>query len=201
MLRAFGPGLPSDAISHRYGFDGFEQEEMLSYFHRYHRMGVHSTFSINTRYEEIGGGYYVNRSLFVLIDQAIRNIGIYPVLWDTTLRLELVPVEGVGHLCEGEDYRLLLSDQREIGTLKIYEFNIGGGSPFYKDSVVFDFILPADLTEQLVGEVETKSRECGVAFTRVPEISSKPILKYGWWYCIWRSWAKGKDMEFYADPG
>lgn len=184
-LRAFGPGLSSDSIVHRYGFDGNEPDEMLSFYNRCRLKGTRSTFAINTWYPEIQGGYYVNRSLFVLIDQAIRTIGLCPVVWDTFRSEGLVPVEGVGSLCESEDYLLVSSSQREVGRLQIFEF---GGGAYYKDRIIFDFILPADLMELLVNEVETKSCECGVQFTREPKANSEPVQKRVWHWWMSRFW-------------
>lgn len=184
VLRAFGPGLQSDRIAHRYGFDGYELDGMLSFYSRHRSMGTRSTFAVNTWYPEIAGGYYVNRSLFVLLDEAIRGLGLYPVLFDT-FRLEgLVPVEGVGQLCEGEEYLLVDPRQKEIGALKILEYGSSGGS-CYKDCVVFDMILPEDLTGRLVEEVEIRSRESHVQFDRVPEVSREPIRR-SWWSRLWR---------------
>ena len=179
----FGSGLPSDAIAHRYGFDGNELNEMLSFYNRYRLMGTQSTFAINTWYPEIYGGYYVNRSLFVLIDQAIRDLGLFPLVSDTFRSEGLTPVEGVGHLCEGEEYLLTNAHQKEIGALQLFEFCDGGS--YYKGCVVFDLILPLDLTERLVDEVETKSRECGVQLTRAPEIASEPIRNHRWSWMRW----------------
>ncbi len=179
MLQTFGIGFPSDAIAHRYGFDGHELDEMLSFYQRHRLLGTRSAFVVNTLYSEVQGGYYVNRSLFVLIDEAIRRLGLFPVLFETFRPEGLVPMEGIGYLCDGEEYLLVDTGQKEVGALKIVEYSAGGGS-FYRDWIVFDLILPADLTERLVNEVETKSREGHVQFTRFPEASSEPI-RAPWW--------------------
>lgn len=70
MLIPFGTTLTSDAIRHRFGFDGREPEQLRRTCDRYAHLGIRSAFAINTTYEEIQGGYYVNRALFGIIDSS-----------------------------------------------------------------------------------------------------------------------------------
>gem|GEM_PF-4907483 len=180
MLCMFGTEFQSDRIAHRYGFDGHESDEMLSFYNRYCLLGTRSTFALNTWYPEIQGGYYVNRRLFVLIDQAIREMGLFPVLSETFRSEGLIPVEEIGHLCEGEEYMLVNVRQKRIGILQILEFSSGSGSQYYRDWCIWDMILPEDLTERLVDKIEIKSQELHIQFSRFPKQFCEPIHK-PWW--------------------
>jgi len=173
MLRPFGAGLSSDAIAHRYGFDGNEPDGINSTASRNQSLGVRSTFSIATWYGEISGGFYVNRALFLLIDQAWRSLGLVPVVLDIHQATGLVPVEGEGHLIENEEYALVASDQSRRGLLQTWRFHAGGGGPFYSDNVIFDLVLPEDITAQLVDEVERRCKAAPVRFSREP--AAQPI--------------------------
>ena len=143
MLRAFGPGLPSDAIAHRYGFDGNEPcaLEWVYRKSKFASLGIRSAFAINTFYEEIDGGYYENRALFVLIDRALRSLGMVPVNRDVFREQGLVPIDGEGHLFGGEQYCLVLPDQSLGGFLQIWQIHVGGGGYFYGDNIIFDVIF------------------------------------------------------------
>ena len=131
-----------------------------------------------TFYEEIAGGYYENRALFVLIDGAMRSLGIVPVGRDEFREQGLVPVEGEGHLLVANDYVLVSPDQSLVGFLETWQSH-GGRSPYYHDNIIFDFILPKHIIENLVNAVEAACREHGVQFTRVPEATPPPPKP--WW--------------------
>ena len=190
MLRAFGPGLPGDSISHRYGFDGNEPVniEWLSSQSKYASLGVRSAFAMSTWYEEIDGGYYENRALFVLIDGALRSLGIVPVQREYFREQGLVPVEGEGQLFEDEDYVLVLPDQTLCGHLKIWMYHAGGGGSFYEDNMIFDFILPRPITENFVDAVEAACGKHGVRFARVPDATPPPPKL--WWSRWWSRLAR-----------
>jgi hypothetical protein len=181
MLSPFGPGLPSDRIAHRFGVDGSEPRETDAMAERNASLGIRSTFVINTCYVEIGGGSYENRALYVLIDQALRSLGLFPVLfWDVFHGGSLIPIEGEGQLLVGENYALTAADQSQRGFLQIWRFYVGGGGRYYRDNVVFDLILPEDLTRQLVDEVEKRCQAVSVRFNREP--AAVPIKKRRWFW-------------------
>lgn len=169
MLRPFGPGLPSDAIAHRYGFEGNEPRETGRVHSRYAALGVRSAFAINTFYQETASGYYENYALFALIDRAWRSLGLFPVRFDDYRETGLVPVEGEGHLLVGEQYVLVSEDQKVRGVLQTWRFHAGGGGCFYSDNIVFDLILPEGVTRQLVDEAEARCRTKSVRFSREAE--------------------------------
>ena len=103
-----------------------------------------------------------------------------PVCWDNFREQGLVPVEGEGHLLLDNNYCLVSSDQSLVGFLQIWMFYAGWGGPYYTDSnIIFDFILPKHITENLVDKVEAECNKHGVRFTRVPEATPPPPKT--WW--------------------
>src|SRR5260221_7399348 len=133
MLRKPGTGMPSDAISHRDGFDGHEPSEKITLSRRFERLGVRSTFAINTYYEEVAGGYYMNRALVVLIDRAMRTLGVSPVLLEVYRVDGFVPIEAEGDLSNNEEYALVEDSQVQVGLLQVWQFNAAGGGAYYGD--------------------------------------------------------------------
>jgi hypothetical protein len=174
VLHPFGTGMPSDKILHRYGFDGHEANETLVFCKRHAHLGLRSTFALNTFYKEVNGGYYVNRALFVLIDAAVRQFGLLPVLFDCYQANGLIPIEGEGHLNCGEEYALISAESLVVGMLSIWQFRVGGGGRYYGDSVIFDFILPRKQTQELIDLVEHQCTESGVCFARESSVAVQP---------------------------
>ena len=181
MLRPFGPGLPSDAIAHRYGFEGNEPQEAERIYTQFASLGVRSAFAINTFYEEVQGGYYLNRALFKLIDEAMRNLGIFPVILEVWREVGLVPIENEGDFEEMEEYALATTEQVRIGVLKVWQFHAGGGGRFYSDNQILDIILPEDRTRQIVDAVEAKCRAASIRFSREPQIGETTLERSGLW--------------------
>jgi hypothetical protein len=173
MLRPFGPGLPSDCIVHRYGFDGNEPDDEYAFYLAHLSCGVRSTFAINTFYEEIEGGYYNNRSLYALINRAMNAIGLFAIQSDYWRENGVVPVESEGHLEELETYILAVEPASKVGIMKISAC-VAGGGPYYKDNIIFDIILPAEHTRRLVDEVEARCQAAAVRFTRAPDQAPTP---------------------------
>lgn len=166
MIQAYGAGLASDSILHRYGFDGHESKDVLHLCKRYSELGVRSTFAINTYYQEVKGGYYENRALYELIDNALRGVELMPVLQDyfSDIPEQLVPVEGVGRLLVDEAYALISANQVQVGFLQIWRFHAGGGGEYYSDRVIFDLTLPPLNTSLVVTEVEKRCQAKSVEF-------------------------------------
>jgi hypothetical protein len=183
MLRPFGPGLPGDDIAHRYGFEGNEPDDVKSFCAEHKTLGIRSTFTINTFYEEIQGGFYVNRSLFELVDRALRSVGIFPVVLSAWRENGIVPIEGEGRLFEQKQYVLAELPQSQIGVLNIWAFYAGGGGLYYEDDRIFDIILPEDRTRRLIDQVEARCDAASVRFTRVPQVTEpcRPPRGFGNW--------------------
>jgi hypothetical protein len=177
MLRPFGPGLPSDAIAHRYGLDGSERGTALLFNADGSCESVPSTFVINTRYPELSGEFYINRALIELIDRAMRSIGIFPVMLDPWREEGLVPIEGEGHLEEREDYVLVQHPNTRVGSLRISPCCENNG-PHYKDRLILYFVLPGERTRQLVDEVENRCRAASVRFAREPNAGPKTHRRF-----------------------
>jgi len=168
MLRPYGLGMASDAIAHRYGFDGNEGSEVRHMCDRFGHLGVRSTFAANTYYPEISGGYYQNRAIYALIDDTLRFLAVLPVLWDCYYNSSnsVVPIEGEGQLLMDETYALVDEKGSQKGLLQIWKFHAGGGGRYYSDNVIFDFVLPRALTGELVDRIEQKCAVNGVRFRR-----------------------------------
>jgi hypothetical protein len=175
MLRPYGPGLPSDDIIHRFGFDGEEPPQALAFFQKCGALGLRSTFAVNTYYPEIEGGYYLNPALVALVDQSLRSIGIFPVHSDCWREEGLVPIESEGRLQELQKYVLAGVPQKQLGSLNVWACYAGGGGPFYKDRVILDFILPEVLSRRLAAQVEAKCNAVSVPFHQQPTISITPL--------------------------
>ncbi len=173
MMRLFGPGMPSDAIAHRIGFDGNESKETLNRFRAFQHLGLRSTFCLNTFYEEVLGGYYENRALFLLLDRAVRLMGLSPIILECYRSSGLIPVEGDGQFLIGEEYSLVLREQSQAGLLSVWQFSTGGGGAYYGDNIIFDFILSREITFGLADEVE---RQCGRSGIRFVRESSLPLI-------------------------
>jgi hypothetical protein len=183
MLRPFGPGLPSDAIAHRFGWDGYEPDVAVSFCKRHESLGVRSAFVINTYYPEIAGGAYVNRALIDLIDRAMRATGVCPAVLDIYRDDRLVPIEGEGQLLEDEEYALVTASQALVGVLKLWQFHVGGGGSFYGDDIVLDVVLPEGRIRRIVDEVESRCRAAAVKFSRLPaptEFRKRPTGFWSW---------------------
>jgi hypothetical protein len=137
---------------------------------KYASAGTRSTFAVNTFYDEISGGYYINRALFALIGAAMDDLEIFPVILDVWTPNGLNPIEGEGHFMEREEYALVRSDSAQIGLLLVWQFQAGGGGPYYGDNVIFDLILPEDTTQRLVEQVEERCRAGSVRFSRAVSV-------------------------------
>jgi hypothetical protein len=173
-LRPYGPGMPSDAISMRYGFDGNENDEVMFLHQKHTKLGVRATFAVNTHYPEVFGGYFENRALFELVDASLRNLGLSPVLSDHYSQSSecVVPVEGVGQLIVYENYALVRDDGVQAGILLIWRFSAGGGGNYYSDNVIFDFVLPQLIMDDLADDVERRCSLSNVRFTRYPPVTA-----------------------------
>lgn len=190
MLRPYGPGMPDDAMSHRYGFDGNESVSTMSLCREHSGLGIRSTFALSTYYPNIHGGYYENRALFELIEEPLRALELLPVILECYANAveSIVPIEGEGQLLVDEQYALVRQDGTQAGLLQVWRFHVGGGGAYYSDNIIFDLILPEPVVQQLVDDVEERCRKAQVRFTR--EAAAQPcatrvsglgrILRYFW---------------------
>ena len=167
-MRLFqGPGLPSDQIRVRVGFEGTEPDEILSRSPQAESSRTRVAVVINTFHPKIEGGYYLNRSLIGLIQDVLGDLGLH-VVWNEAFgSAEIVPVEERSSLQLDEDY-LLVDDKLETkGNVFLWRYAVAGGGAFYSDDVVVDIRVAEGMALRFRSRLEIRCKQAGVALVGV----------------------------------
>ncbi len=180
MLHQYGPGLPSDLILFREGFDGNEATDVRGRRKKeMQQFGERFTIAVNTYYPELEGGYYTNRALLDLIYVGLHKLGLRLVVSYLYPSTTIIPIEGVGCLLVGESYVVIQENASPIGALELFEFAAGGGGEYYRDRVICDFVLPAHLRESMKLMLKSACANLSVQFKEYPPAASVPS-NAGW---------------------
>src|SRR5262249_8127600 len=144
-----GGGLPSDFVLFRVGYDGFEPKEILADKVNISKSQRRVTIAINTYYPELKGGYYFNKHILGVIQDALASLNLHIVLPDVFRDHGLVHSEERAGLEEDEQYLLATEDLSIQGKLVLWRFNWSGGGSYYSDKVIVDCILPEQFVSRL----------------------------------------------------
>ena len=134
----------SDRIRLWADFTGQEPKEVL----RWWRSIEHDQYSrvvvaINTYYPEVQGGYYENRLLMAVAQDALAKCDLFVVIADVYRDLGAVPIELPGTLQLNEDYTLMDSKKAKRGQLSVWKLSAGGGGA-YNDAIIMDLAVPKE---------------------------------------------------------
>lgn len=132
------------------------------------------SFVINTHYPEVRGGYYVNPRVLLAMQSALERAELRIVDED------LVPALDAGNA--PEEHLLSIDPRRSYllqttglppnvrlgvrlgGRLLKWQFDTGGGGPFFGDGVIVDILILPELGQVLLSEFR---EVCGVHRIRV----------------------------------
>lgn len=141
-IRPPGPGLPSDAILVKHGFDGWEQPCFAPLVKEGATVGaVRVTFALNTYYPEVSGHTYLNRQLLSLFDACLNQLRLHVVDPDCFGESALIPTESFVGLEEGECYAIVDEHRSIVGYTAEWRLYRGVSNAFYNDSFLVDFVF------------------------------------------------------------
>src|ERR1051326_2625082 len=108
MSLTIGESFQSDQIDILVGLDRSEPNEVTTW-NRQHKDNFPSrvAFAINQHYPELRSGFYRNRRLVALIQEALRDVGLHMVIEDNCRQDGVVPEEPPGSLEICDDYLLV----------------------------------------------------------------------------------------------
>ncbi|MFO0861039.1 MAG: hypothetical protein U0570_10810 [Phycisphaerales bacterium] len=165
-LQTTGP-FPSDQIRAFTGYEGTEGKQQLAWLRRYRdEFPDHLAFAINTWYPEIAGGFYLNRELVALVQDAAASLGLWVVDWETYRPDGLVPAQLPGAI-ENDSDHVLVDQSLTIHARLIAWKAMYGNQSFYADHFIIDVLTRPSLRENLIRSVEERCRQQRVAFQRV----------------------------------
>ena len=164
----------SDTITALRGFDGTETKDVVEWCRRIgSQFATRVVFAINTWYPEFPSGYYFNKALVALLQEALSASGLSVVVEDNYQREGIVPVEPPGSLQDGDDYLLVDGGPENRGRLRIWESQ-GGRSAFYHDNMIIELMMDSDAGAALLQAVRERCRSKGVQFAEVPGNAEPP---------------------------
>jgi hypothetical protein len=181
-----GTNLPGDRIDALLGFDGNEPHPILR---RQQWLVTHEfagqpltriAVAINTYYNCVAGGYYLNRNLIGLVQEVLESLGLFVVVYDVTAASpqEVLPVEPRSSLEDNEEYALVDSAGKVVGLLFTWGTHWGDMGPFYgEDSFVLDLLVPAPNEAPFQEALKEKCRQAAVEFAdagRGPQSEPRP---------------------------
>lgn len=186
-----GPGLPSDRVSFRAGFDGEEPAEFEKRFAAMTPSQSRVAIVLNTHYPEIDGGWFFNEAIVEVLQEALETIGLFLV---AAHRVPLagswiVPVQSAAALRMDEMCMLVDSDVRAVGTLVMWEF-CGYGGPYYGENRVVDIVVPTTLVDTLANALQERCYSGSIAFERFPDASKTPRPRKKLFAWIWNRESK-----------
>jgi len=146
----------SDQVDTLVGFDGTEPKEIVAWSRRHsEEFPFRVAFAINQHYPELRSGFYRNRRLMALIQEAMLGNGLHVVIEDNFTPEGIFPVELPGSLEISDDYLLINGDSLVQGKLNVWESS-GGKSAFYHDRLIMEVVANQDQGEKLVQAVAEK---------------------------------------------
>jgi hypothetical protein len=166
MAYTHGICLPSRKINFRVGLDTDQSHESKKWFSRYGKGMERCAIAINTYYPEVNGGYYNNRSLIALVQDALAELGYKVVLPDSFQKEGLVPVEERGCLLDREEYVVADGNQQIVGRILLWQYDVGGATSFYSDKQIMDFALLPGLVNNLENSLRKMCSKYSVTFQR-----------------------------------
>lgn len=192
-----GPGLPSDRVSFRAGFDGEEPVEFEKRFAAMTPSQSRVAIVLNTHYPEIASGWFFNEAIVELLQEAMETIGLF---WVAAHRVPsadrvpsagswIVPVQSAAALRMDELCMLVDSDVRAAGTLLMWEF-CGYGGPYYEENRVVDIIIPTTLVDALANALQERCYRGSIAFERFPDATGTPRRRKTLCSWIWNRESK-----------
>ncbi len=169
---------PSDAVGILSGFDGTESD--LRWYQRYQALfSSRLAFAINQYYPELESGFYRNKNLLAVIQDAMSSLGLHTVIWDNYRKDGMVPEE-TGLALETEDDYLLVTDSRDVvGRMNIWD-SMGGRGRFYHDCLIVEILSDAKRCDDIRSTAEGEFRKTGVkheAHDGTPKPIPVPLLK------------------------
>jgi hypothetical protein len=146
----------SDQINLLVGFDKAESKDVVAWSQQYAgEFPFRLAFAINQCYPELRSGFYRNRRLMALIQDAMLVCGLHVVIEDNFAPHGLFPVELPGALETADDYLLIDEGLKVQGRLNVWESQ-GGKSAFYHDRLIMEVLLNRELGERLIEGVRDK---------------------------------------------
>lgn len=141
--------LPSDHIKFLVGLDGNEPRGLDHWYRRATPSQTRCAIGINSHYPELQGGFYINRGLIALAQEALASLGLR-VVWSEIYRFDgLCPSELPGCLLLDEHYVVIDAQQQAKGHLFVWKLSTNGGGSFYDNAVILDMLLETTFVEQL----------------------------------------------------
>ena len=155
---------PSDEIAALKGFDGTESKHVISWCRKFcAEFSTRVVLALNQHYPELKSGYYLNKYLIALIQEAIGSLGVSIVIEDNYRREGIVPVEPPASLGIADDY-ILVNDALEIrGRLRVWE-SLGGKAEFYHDKFLFEIVTDSELAGELLRTLREVCRSRKIEF-------------------------------------
>jgi hypothetical protein len=155
--------LDSDEVNILVGFEGSEANTVTEWARRYEAdFPCRVAFAINQHYPELQSGFYRNKRLVALIQEALLDIGLHTVIEDNFRLSGVVPEELLGALDVGDDYILADESMNVQGRLNVWE-SLGGKSLFYHDRLIMEVVTDHQRGQELVRIAEEKLRARSVA--------------------------------------
>src|SRR5437879_9491059 len=157
--------LQSYQIDIIFGFDGSESKAIIGWSRQYKpSFPCRVAFAINQHYPELQSGFYRNKRLVALVQEALLDVRLHIVIEDNFQEDRAVPEELLGSLEQADDYLLVDASMRVQGRLNVWE-SLGGQSKFYHDRFITEVVTDEKGGEELVRIVIEKCRARRVART------------------------------------
>lgn len=184
-----GPGFASDEVNALVGFDGSESKESLGRRFEYQdKFPCRVACAINQHYPELKSGFYLNKFIVALVQNALLDAGLHVVMEDNYQEEGPVPEEMPGWIESADDYLLVDHSLRVLGRLSAWEAR-GGKSAFYHDRYIIEMISDVGRMEEFVKALEKRCAENSVAFSKRVGVQSPPgsgsALQR-----VWRRWTR-----------
>lgn len=149
------------------GFEGSEHNSLATWYKSHQAKHPYRiAFAINHHYPEFASGFYRNKRLEALIQEALLDIGLHVVVWDNYRKEGDVPEEILGGLEIADDYLLVDETLNILGRLNVWE-DLGSKSSFYHDQLIMEVATDKKNGEELIRLTENKCLAKSIACSSV----------------------------------
>lgn len=166
--------LSGNAVTTRYGLEGVEPKEIVEHFERHARLDrLRLCIAINGHFPDMPRGPYSNFAVQLLIQRAIRGVGLHAATTEEIYEGGTCPDELDGFLSEFEEF-LLAKEGEIIGAIVPWSCSLADLSEFYEGNQLIDVYAQESICTCIETAVADACKSKNIAFTRVADVEWLP---------------------------
>ncbi len=166
--------LIGNAVTTRYGLEGVEPKEIVEHFERHAKLGRQRLcLAINGHFPDMRRGPYSNFAVQLLIQRAIRGVGLHAAATEEIYEGGTCPDELDGFLSEFEEF-LLAKEGEIIGAIVPWSCSLADLSEFYEGNQLIDVYAQEAICTCIEIAVADACNCKNIAFTRVADVDWRP---------------------------